>query len=362
MIKEIIRGVGLAKIISGLSNIGLCGMETLTDCNRAGRCLYCNVTGRWDRAKASTVDDGCRQIKWARDEGSKGINIAGGETLVRAGRFITKEDISFADHNLRLTRYAHELGMFTVLTTNGDTVVPPYDIVRDLKKAGLDVLTYTLHNPEDEISVKKTIDKAKITARLGIPPVVSTVFTAERASLIPNIARECAVNGIPFGATIVQEIGKGYSAIPAKSQIPTVGQKRAVFGSLHFLKMAGLITNSWKYLTEAPNYTDNSWKCNPGKDAFVHIRSQEEDGEIGVCSEVRTGFRTGEVHLKSEQWRNRKLDLVDMALLGSAIFSTTDPMVMIGFKLAANAATHMAWDFGNMAVNRIRNFRPTAII
>lgn len=121
----------------------------------------------------------------------------------------------------------------------------------------------------------------------------------------------CAANGIPFGTTIVQEIGKGYSAIPAKSQIPTIEQQRQVFGGLEPLKIAGLITNSWEYLTQAPNYPNNSWKCNPGKNSFVHIRLQEEKGEIGVCSEVRTGFRTGEIKLKSEQWRNRKLDLVE---------------------------------------------------
>lgn len=310
MIKEAKKFWGAAKVITGLSDTGLCGVETLTDCNRAGQCLYCNVTGRWDMAKASTLREGCQQIQWTHDEGGNVLNLGGGETLAR-GRFITKERIPFVKHNTELTRYAHDLGMVTNITTNGDFIVSPdYDILPDLKKAGLDTLTYTLHRTDD-VTTEKILDKAKATARLGIIPIISVVFTADKTERIPELARICAVNGIPFGTTIVQELGKGYSAVPQESQIPSVEQVKEVFMALAPLKLAGFVTNSWKYLTQAPNYPNNSWKCNPGKDSFVHIRSQEEKGEIGVCSEVRTGFRTGEIELKSEGWRNRKLDLVE---------------------------------------------------
>ena len=71
--------------------------------------------------------------------------------------------------------------------------------------------------------------------------------------------------------------------------------------------------NNMNYLNHATDFPGNSWKCDPNKDSFVQI-SAEGEGEIGVCSEVHTKFKVGEIDLKEKEWRDVKRDLVHNCL------------------------------------------------
>lgn len=134
-----------------------------------------------------------------------------------------------------------------------------------------------------------------------------------------------AENGIIFATTVVQEYG-GFSAVPEKSQIPSPEQQRQVFDALISLKRKGFVRNNMNYLKQAPDFPRNSWKCHPNKDSFVQI-SAEGEGKIGVCSEVPTRFKVGEIDLKEKEWRDVKRDLVHNCnnCLYSCTFESQNP-------------------------------------
>lgn len=342
MIKEMLRGADALRAITSQNPHGLVIMEGPTNCNRA--CSYCTVPQRWNPEEASTVTQTNRQTDWQYGQGYRVLNYVGGESLAECPRegaiisgkyriceygltcgaedpdnpivrakeapFRTKEEITFAEHAIKVIEHASGIGMLTNVTTNGDFLKPAnLDILRKLKLAGLTILTLSLHSVNDA-GLKNIVGKARAAAQEGLIPVVSVVFTADRTETIPQYARICAANGIIFSTSIVQEIGGGFSAVPTESQIPSIEQQRYVFGNLLPLKRAGFILNNLRYLTEAVNFSGNSWRCNPEKDLFIHIRAKGEKGEIGVCPDVRTDFHTGEIDLHSEAWREEKRNLV----------------------------------------------------
>lgn len=299
MISEVLRG---AQIITGLKKARVFNMEGPTRCNRD--CSYCEVHKRDDKI-ASSLEEGRQQIRWGRQQGSDFCNLAGGECLAH---FKTADGLTYAQHYTGLAAEAHRLGMIVNISTNGDPIDPKKpEVVLGLKEAGVDTLTLTLHNIKD---AGKLIEKARVTADIGIIPIVSIVQTKDNAENIPKIVRMCVENGIPCGFTVVQERGE-FSAKPARSQIPSPEQFRYIAGCISAYKRAGFITDSMKYLMEVPNYPFNSWQCNSGQDSFIHVRSIDKKGEIGICSEVRTGFQTGEVSLKSKSYKERKQELVE---------------------------------------------------
>ena len=207
--------------------------------------------------------------------------------------------------------------MLVNVTTNGDYVNE--DILRELKQAGLDTLTFSLHS-DNEPGLRRIIKGARMAAEATIPPIVSVVFTSDRTDAIPEIAERCAENGIIFATTIVQEYGGGFSAVPVESKIPTVDQQRKVFERLRKLKQAGFIRNNINYLEHATDFPNNSWKCDPNKDSFISVQG-EGQGKISVCSEVHTGFKVGEINLKDKEWRKEKQDLVHNC--GNCLYSCT---------------------------------------
>ncbi|MBI2338287.1 radical SAM protein [Candidatus Daviesbacteria bacterium] len=310
-------------------------MEGPTNCNRA--CVYCDVHKRKNTVRFSTVAESLRQVDWAYDEGFLFFQYVGGEPLagcqfdggVRPGRyqmclnganlmyedftekltsFTTEEGKTYVDHALEIIGYASRLGMFTNVITNGDFLDNTYYLSR-LKKARLDFLTFSLHSPT-EAGIRSIIGKARATANAGIIPTVSVVFTADRADIIPKVAKTCAANGIFFSTSIVQEIGDGFSTVPEKSNIPTLEQIEKVARELEPLRKSGFLVNGWNYFVKAMDSNGSRWKCDPTQDQFIHIRAQGEKGELGVCSEMRTGLDTG-VSLKSKEWRERKEGAVD---------------------------------------------------
>lgn len=277
-------------------------MEGPTNCNR--NCAICTVPARWDILKASTRAETFGQIDTLVENGYGFFNYVGGEPTHPT--FTTKERIPFAKHTEDIISYAHQKGMYTSITTNGDYVNT--EILRKLRNAGLDALNFSLHTLTNQ-GLEHILRGAKMTAQVGIPPIVNVVYTADLTDKIPGIAAMCAENGIFFSTTIVQEYGGGFSAVPEQSQIPSVRQQRQVFESLIPLKRAGFIIDSERYLKHAPDFPGNSWKCDPDKDAFIHIKAIGQ-GEIGVCSEVPTPFKVGEVNLKDRAWREKKKELV----------------------------------------------------
>lgn len=295
-------------------------LEGPSGCNRD--CSYCAVPQRWDAEKASTLDQTRSQIDWLYDQGFRVLQYVGGEPLTPF--FKTKEGLTFQQHTLEVVRYASkEKGMLVNVTTNGDYV--DKSILSKLKEAGIDTLTFSLHS-NNESGIRKIINGARMAAEARIPPIVSVVFTSDRADTIPEIAERCAENGIIFATTIVQEYGGGFSTIPVESKIPTVEQQKKVFQRLKKLKKAGFIRNNINYLEHATDFPDNSWKCDPNRDSFISIRG-EGQGEIGVCSEVHTEFKVGEINLKDKKWRKEKQDLIHNCnnCLYSCTFESQNP-------------------------------------
>lgn len=219
--------------------------------------------------------------------------------------------------------------MLVNVTTNGDYV--DEDILKKLKEAGIDTLTFSLHS-NNEPGIRKIIKGARMAAEAKIPPIVSVVFTADRTNAIPEIAKRCAENGIIFATTIVQEYGGGFSTVPEESKIPTIEQQRKVFKRLKKLKEAGFIRNNINYLEHATDFPNNSWKCDPNKDSFISIQG-EGQGKIGVCSEVHTEFKVGEINLKDKKWRKEKRDLVRNCdnCLYSCTFESQNPNLLGDF-------------------------------
>ena len=54
-------------------------MEGPADCNRS--CSYCIVPQRWNAERASTLDQGRKQVDWLHDQGYRILNYFGGEPL-----------------------------------------------------------------------------------------------------------------------------------------------------------------------------------------------------------------------------------------------------------------------------------------
>lgn len=305
MIKELApRPLKALKTVLDPNGQRLALLEGPTGCNRD--CSYCGDPKRFNTEKASTLAQTKEQINWAYDQGFRTLQYVGGEPLGSSSEFITNEGITFAQHTLDVVRYASQKGMLVNVTTNGDFVNE--DILRELKEAGIDTLTFSLHS-RSEGGLRYIIQRAKMAAKAKIPPIVSVVFTSDRTEDIPKIARRCTENGILFATTIVQEYGGGFSTVPAESKIPTPEQQRQVFDALIPLKKAGFVRNNMNYLKHAPDFPGNSWKCDPARDPFIQVRAVG-DGEIGVCSEVHTKFKVGEVDLKENKWRDVKRDLV----------------------------------------------------
>lgn len=276
-------------------------LEGPTGCNRD--CTYCGDPKKFNTENASTLAQTYKIIDKVYDQGFRTLQYVGGEPLAP---FLTKERITFKDHTLEVVRYTSQKGMLVNTSTNGDYVNE--DILRELKEAGIDTLTFSLHS-RSEGGLRYILERAKMAAKAKIPPIVSVVFTSDRADSIPEIARRCVENGILFATTIVQEYGGGFSTVPAESKIPTPEQQRQVFDALIPLKKAGFVRNNMEYLKHATDFPGNDWKCDPDRDSFIQISAKGE-GKIGVCSEVHTKFKVGAIDLKEKEWRDVKRDLV----------------------------------------------------
>lgn len=308
-------------------------VEGPTHCNRS--CIYCGVHNRQNTHRFSTVAETLRQVDWSHDEGFRFLQYVGGEPLAGCQYnggirqqayelcplsypilvdyresltpFITDEGITYVDHALKVIKHASARDMIASIITNGD-FLDNLTYLSKLKKAGLDILEFSLQSPT-EAGIKGIIGKARAVANEGIIPTVSVVFTKDRADIIPKVAKTCVVNGVFFSMCLVQEIGDGFSTVPARSNTPTTEQIKQVCQKLEPLRKSRFLINTRGYFEKAMHPEDNLWRCDPKQDQFVHLRAVEEKGEIGACSDKRTGLDTS-VSLKSPGWRERKEEVV----------------------------------------------------
>jgi MoaA/NifB/PqqE/SkfB family radical SAM enzyme len=322
------RAIKSAPVFLDPSAKRLATMEGPAGCNRT--CDYCTVWQRWDPKTASTVEQTRSQIDWLNNQGYSILNYVGGEPFAP---FQTREGITFTEHTRQVVSYAVEKGMVVWVTTNGDFVNE--DVLRVAKEAGVSSITFSLHSLE-EPAIRHITTVAKMANREGIPAVINVVFTNERAEIIPRLAASFAENGILFNTTITQEHGGGFSAIPSQSKIPTIEQQRQVFAHLVELKKAGFVTDNLNYLRHASDFPNNSWVCNPEKDAFIHIQAVGQ-GEIGICSEIQTPFKIDEVNLDEDKWRETKKAYVDncSGCLYGCTFQSENPHIVGDIKTFA---------------------------
>lgn len=167
-------------------------------------------------------------------------------------------------------------------------------------------LTLSLHSYSKK-ALESLCEKAVATAKRGILPIISTVFTQDRVRIIPGIANYVTNQGIFFGVGICQSHG-GHLSPECPELVPTLEQQKYVFEALLQLKPYGLIRTNKNYLRRAPIYYPNSWKCDPSKDTFIHIGSS---GTLDVCTELKTGLSVANIKtLKDESWRKIKTAMV----------------------------------------------------
>ena len=324
-------------------------LEVNRGCNRD--CSYCNVPAQYNREEELTVDETFQQVDWLYDNGFRLLSLLGGEPLAP---FKTKEEIPFAEHTLRVVDHATQKGMAVNVITNGDYVTR--DTIQALRHAGLDSLSFSLHTYTQN-GLKHLLRGAHMAAEEGIIPTITAVFTSKRADQFPGLAAEVAKNGILFGFGIVQEKGGGFSTRPKDSLIPTVDQQKDVFRAFLRLKTFGMIRNNKRYMTDIPNYPNNSWTCNSNTDTFVHLGA---GGRVNVCTDVRTNYTIADIPLLSEsqEWRDTKRVRVDNCgnCTYSCYYEADNPYIggdlpMYGvMALIKNGNAHLAEKWGQFAV------------
>lgn len=190
------------------------------------------------------------------------------------------------------------------VTTNGDYISPYH--ISQLKQAGLDSLTVSLHT-FSQAGVRHVIRGARLAADAGILATVQTVLTTETYPRMACVVGEVVKNGLFFGLGVVQSKGGGFSK-DGLEIVPSMGQQLDVFKMLWRIKRFGFVRNNLNYLTEAPSFYPNNWKCDPERDSFIHIGA---GNRVDVCSDVRTMLRVGEVQLGESRWRELKRQLVE---------------------------------------------------
>lgn len=349
--KELLKKSSTLKRYLGKNTNRYVCLETNRDCNR--RCPECMVPKSYDKESESTLAETKNQIDWLYKEGFRLLSYVGGEPLAP---FKTKEGITFLEHTLGAVQHASKRGMIVSVTTNGDYVNE--GVVKLLKSAGLDSLTFSLHS-FGEKELTRLIDEARMTAKIGIVPTIHALLTSKNADILPDIAFRVAENGILFSTAIIQEKGKGFSAIPEQSQMPTVEQAKKTFNSLLKLKSYGFVLTDRNYLMDAPSYIENPWKCNPKKDYFIHIGG----GYLNVCAESRTDIKTTDTNLSDTKWRERKQELVrncegcNYQCWREAekpnLITSIPTLAIMGLIKSGRART--AERLGKFAVQRIRN-------
>jgi MoaA/NifB/PqqE/SkfB family radical SAM enzyme len=248
------------------------------------------------------------------------------------------------------------------VTSNGDYV--DRDAIKALKRVGLDTLSFSLHTYSRK-GLEHLIKRARMTAEEGIIPTIQTVLTNTRADDFPGIAAHVAENGVLFGFGIVQEKGGSFSAAQEQSLIPSVEQQKKVFQALLRLKTFGMVRNGRSYMTNAPNYPNNSWTCNPDTDTFIHIGPQ---GKLDVCSDVRTNIKTADVHFLSEDQHWRDVKRARVRSCGDCLYHCCyemehpDPkgdLTTVGvMMLIKSGHPKLAEKWGQFAVQRSRNLEP----
>lgn len=353
--KELSRYVNAARAFYSGEDRRFAVLEGNRDCNR--NCSYCAVPKQYLREQEQTVEETLNTVDWLFDQGYRMLSYLGGEPLAP---FQTKEGISFIEHTLRIVSHASTKGMVVNVTTNGDYVTEP--IMDDLKAAGLDSLTLSLHS-YTEPGLNHLLRSAHLASNRRILPTIQTAFTSANADELPGIAARVAQQGVLFGLGIVQEKGGEFSARQGKdSAVPSIEQQKLVLGALLRLKTFGFVRNNAGYLRNAPSYYKNNWTCDSARDTFIHIGA---GGTLDVCSDIRTGIRVADIQLADSEWRNIKSARVSSC--GNCLYHcyyeaqnidwvSDVPMGVVAMLISSGNA-HIAESWGKFAVAMVKRGR-----
>lgn len=320
-------------------------------CNR--HCSYCAVPDQYNSEQELTTVETFQVIDWLYGQKYRLLSFLGGEPLAE---FPTKEGITFFEHTRQTVNYASNKGMVVNVTSNGDFLTA--DKIQALKKAGLDTLSLSLHS-YTTAGLDNLIRGAKLAAETGIIPVIHSVLTIETADKLPGIAARIAENGVLFGVCIAQTKGGEFSSAN-KRLTPTPDQQKRVLKALLRLKTFGFVRNNRKYLSDAPSFYPDAWKCNPKIDPSIHIGA---GGRVSVCTEIRTDLRVAEISSLGEQdWRDTKHTLVEKCegCLYNCYYEAQNPDLIGDIPMTAVALlirtgnSQLAEKWGRYAVTRIK--------
>ncbi|MBI2196835.1 radical SAM protein [Candidatus Daviesbacteria bacterium] len=273
----------------------------------------------------------------------------------------TKEGIPFYDHTLAAVEYAAKKRMLVGIATNGDDLTR--DKTRALRKSGLLSMTLSLHT-ETKKGLDHLIKGGRMAAEEGIIPTIQVVATSQTADSLPGIAAYTVENGILISATVVQEKGVNFSAVPTgESLVPSLEQLTTAYRGLRGLKKFGLVRNNRNFLSRSDEYFPNRWKCDPEKDHFIHIGA---GGTIDVCQEVRTNLTFDDISgLKDPEWRKQKEALVEECnCLYQCYFEASNPdikgdLTTIGVALLIrNGGAGLVRKWGQFAADRVKRLEP----
>lgn len=337
-------------------------IEGNQDCNR--NCGYCNVPPHYNSENELTVNETFRTIDWVYDQGYRVLSYHGGEPL---SPFQTKEGITFAQHTLEVVTYGKQKGMFVNVITNGDYIdLTKPTIIEELKDAGLDTLTFSLHT-YTKPSLMHLIKAARLAARYRIVPTIQAVMTSQTVDRLPGIAAHAAGNGLLFDFGIVQVRGDIFARQQDPSIIPTQEEQERTFRALCALKRFGFVRGARSYLKNAAKYYPNKWTCDAERDAFLKIGA---GGKVNVCSQVETGLRMEDiVTLDSDIWRERKR--AEVSTCGNCSYSCyyeaqnpdifgDIPTIAIGLALK-RGASQLVEKWGQAASQMSKKMVPDAI-
>lgn len=287
-------------------------IEGNQNCNRS--CGYCNVPSYYNSETELTVGETFKTIDWLYDQDYRVLSYLGGEPLAP---FQTKEGISFAQHTLEIIKYGKQKRMFVNVTTNGDYINPAKpEIIKALKDAGLDTLTFSLHS-YTRPGLQHLIEVSRLAAKYKLVPTIQAVMTSQTVDKLPGIAVRAAENGVLFAFGIVQTRGHSFAKPQDISVVPTQEQQEKTLHALGVLKTFGFVRNGRNYISDATKYYPNNWTCDAERDIFLRIGA---GGKVNVCSQVETGLRVEDiVTLDSDVWREQKRAVVSNC--GNCLYS-----------------------------------------
>lgn len=176
----------------------------------------------------------------------------------------------------KLVRYAHDLGLITILTTNGTA---RRELLEKLKLSGLQGISISLDHYKPEVceSIRgvrgimekqlRSIREAKV---LGLNPYALAYLNREilRDGLLKFISYVNQVLGVPWGFCFPTEACNSYNL---RYEDQTIHELKRAMKSILYLKLyrRASIANTLTYIRDAIRFLDGlptKYKCRGGRD------------------------------------------------------------------------------------------------